>query len=130
MIKNGILNPHLNSLLCRIRHTNRIVIADRGFPFFPGLETVDISLINGIPTVLDVFLAIEANFTIGNIWMAHEFTSLADHHQGGLALRQTVMKYPLTFEPHNEFKQRAASAIGLIRTADTLQYANLILESS
>ena len=32
MLKTGILNPQLNSLLSRVRHTNLLVIADRGFP--------------------------------------------------------------------------------------------------
>ena len=29
MLKNGILNPHLLSLLARVRHTNKLVIADQ-----------------------------------------------------------------------------------------------------
>ena len=37
---------------------------------------------------------------------------------------------PLVFEPHVEFKKRVPQAIGLIRTGDTIQYANLILESA
>jgi len=39
MIKTGILNPQINSLLSRVRHTNTLVIADRGFPFWPMIET-------------------------------------------------------------------------------------------
>ena len=35
MLKSGILNPQINSLLSRVRHTNTLVIADRGFPFWP-----------------------------------------------------------------------------------------------
>jgi len=34
------------------------------------------------------------------------------------------------FEPHLEFKKRVPKAIGLIRTADTIQYANIIIESA
>ncbi|NDF00756.1 MAG: transport protein RbsD/FucU, partial [Verrucomicrobia bacterium] len=50
MLITGILNPALNSLLARVRHTNMLVIADRGFPFWPGLETVDLSLVDNVPT--------------------------------------------------------------------------------
>ena len=60
MIKTGILNPQINSLLSRVRHTNTIVIADRGFPFWPMIETVDISLVDDIPSVLQVLKAIQA----------------------------------------------------------------------
>ena len=34
------------------------------------------------------------------------------------------------FEPHAEFKKRVPQVIGLIRTGDTIQFANMILESS
>src|SRR6478672_2745461 len=73
MLKTGILNPQINSLLSRVRHTNMLVIADRGFPFWPMIETVDIALIDGIPTVMQVFQAIQANFVIGEVIMAREF---------------------------------------------------------
>jgi len=56
-----------------VRHTNTLVIADRGFPFWPGIETVDISLVDDVPTVLQVLEAIRANFVIGKAWMAREF---------------------------------------------------------
>ena len=32
MITTGILNPQILALLARVRHTNALVIADRGFP--------------------------------------------------------------------------------------------------
>ena len=58
MLKTGILNPQINSLLSRVRHTNTLVIADRGFPFWPEIDTVDIALVDDIPKVLDVLRAI------------------------------------------------------------------------
>jgi len=73
MLKTGILNPHLNSLLSRVRHTNLLVIADRGFPYWPMVETMDIVLVDDLPTVLQVLDAIRPNFVIGQITMAREF---------------------------------------------------------
>src|SRR3954468_21392794 len=73
MIKTGILNPAINSLIARVRHTNTLVIADRGFPFWPMIETVDISLVDGVPTVLQVLAAMRGNFVIGEAYMAEEF---------------------------------------------------------
>jgi transposase len=58
MLKTGILNPRVNELLCRVRHTNTLVIADRGFPFWPQIETVDLALVDDVPTVLQVLNAI------------------------------------------------------------------------
>jgi D-ribose pyranase len=65
MIQTGILNPDLLSLLARIRHTNTLVIADWAFPYWPEVETVDISLTKGFPTVLQVLEALKPNFKIG-----------------------------------------------------------------
>ena len=129
MLKTGILNPHINSLLSRIRHTNTLVIADRGFPFWPQIETVDISLIDGIPSVLDVLNAIRTNFNIGHAFMAEEFRA-ANAPETLLEFDATLAGIRLSFEPHIEFKKRVPLAIGLIRTGDTLQYANMILESA
>src|ERR1022692_1247782 len=73
MLKTGILNPAINSLISRVRHTNTLVIADRGFPFWPPIETIDISLVDDIPRVLDVVRAIRSNFVAGQVFMAEEF---------------------------------------------------------
>ncbi len=129
MLIQGILNPHLNSLLSRVRHTNTLVIADRGFPFWPMIETVDLSLVDDLPTVLQVLKAIRPNFRIGKAWMAREFLD-QNTPATRAAFRSALRGIPLTFEPHVEFKKRVPQAIGLVRTGDTVQYANLILESA
>jgi D-ribose pyranase len=128
MLKTGILNPALNSLLSRIRHTNTLVIADRGFPFWPQIETIDISLVDDIPRVLDVVRAIRSNFTAVRVFMAEEFLA-ANGGDVRLEFEQALSRIPLIFEPHVEFKKRVPQAIGLVRTGDTTQYANLIVES-
>ena len=129
MLKTGILNPAINELISRVRHTNTLVIADRGFPYWPMIETVDISLVDDIPTVLQVFLAIRPNFVVGQIIMAQEFL---DHNSPATRqqFRNAFEGIPVSYEQHEEFKKRVPSVIGLIRTGDTIQYANLILVSA
>jgi D-ribose pyranase len=127
MLRTGILNPQINSLLSRVRHTNTLVIADRGFPFWPQIETVDITLVDDVPTVLQVLEAIAPNFVIGKAWMAAEFR---EHNSSQLVQAFARALPSIEFEPHVEFKRRVPSAIGLIRTAGTAQYSNVILESA
>jgi len=129
MLKTGILNPRLNDLLSRVRHTNTLVIADRGFPFWPQIETVDISLVDGIPTVLQVLAAIRGNFKVGQAWMAREFIKHNDKAVQA-AFAQALCGIRVAHEPHVLFKKRVPAAVGLIRTGDTIQYANMILESA
>ena len=129
MLKSGILNPQLNSLLSRVRHTNTLVIADRGFPFWPEIETVDLSLVDDIPRVLDVLRAVRENFSIGQFFMAEEFLQ-HNPAETRKEFAEVMGGTPVAYEAHPEFKRRVPSAIGLIRTADTIQYANLILVSA
>jgi D-ribose pyranase len=129
MLQRGILNPQILGLVGRVRHTNTLVIADRGFPFWPRLETVDISLVDDVPTVLQVLEALEGNFSIGAAFMAEEFT--AENGPARQAeFRDLLAPVEIRFEPHVEFKKRVPHAVGLIRTADTTQYGNIILESA
>lgn len=128
MLKTGILNPAINSLLSRVRHTNTLVIADRGFPFWPQIETVDISLVDDIPRVLDVLRAIRANFLIDQAFMAEEFLA-ANTPATRQDFEEAFSGVPVLYEPHIEFKKRVPGAIGLIRTGETIQYANMIIRS-
>lgn len=129
MLKTGILNPHLLDLIARIRHTNTLVISDWAFPFWPEIETVDISLTHGIPTVLDVLDLLTPVFQIGRIWQADEFVA-ANTADTVERFAKSFGQIPLTREAHVDFKKRVPHAIGLIRTGDPTPYGNIILESA
>ena len=129
MLRSGILNPHINSLLARVRHTNTLVIADRGFPNWPQIETVDISLVDDVPRVLEVLRAIRENFVIGRIFMAEEFWRENDVATTTV-FEDALLGIEVEREPHAELKTRVPNAIGIIRTGDSTQYANMILESA
>lgn len=129
MLNSGILNPHLAALLCRFRHTNTLVIADRGFPSWPQIETIDLSLTDDIPKVADVLSTIAQSCRIGQAWIAQEFL-LHNTPERVAGLKGILASIPLSQEAHETFKQRVPSCIGLIRTADTTPYANIILQSA
>jgi D-ribose pyranase len=92
------------------------------------LETVDLSLVDDVPTVLQVLRAIRPNFQIGRAWMAQEFIK-HNKPETRAAFAESLQGVELAYEPHVEFKKRVPGAIGLIRTGDTIQYANLVLMS-
>jgi D-ribose pyranase len=129
MLRTGILNPALLSLLARVRHTNTLVVADRGFPSWPGLETIDLSLVDDVPTVAQVLAGLRPNFVVGRVFAAAELhgANTPDKLARHLAALDGL---PITFEPHVELKKRVPFAVGLIRTGDTTQYGNLVLESA
>lgn len=133
MLKSGILNPDILSLIARVRHTNRLVICDWAFPFWPEIETVDISLTHGIPTVQQVFDLIVPNFEIGKIWQAEQFLQVNEEPVID-SFNKTLEQCPkaeLIRMDHDAFKADIVKgAIGIIRTADATPYANLVIESA
>src|SRR5437870_8319442 len=99
MLTQGIINPHVWDLLCRIRHTNALVIADAAFPFWPEIETVDLTLVRGIPSIPQVLDAILPNFKAGAVQMAEEFKSHNNAEIQALFSR-ACRGVPMHFEPH------------------------------
>ena len=128
MLTHGFLHRHVLSLLARVRHTDALVVADWAFPSWPGLETVDLSLTAGIPTVLQVLDALLPIWKCDVAYMAQEFR---EHNPPATveAFRTALRGTSITYQPHTEFKRRVPSAIGLIRTGDTTLYANIVLVS-
>ena len=111
-----------------MRHTNATVISGRGYTFWPEVETVDLSLMNDIPTVLQVISAIRPDFQPVQAIMAREFVKQnTTATVAGFA--RALAGVPLLHEPHLKFKKRLPGATGLIRTGDSIQYANVILIS-
>ncbi len=128
MLTQGLLNPHLLSLVARVRHTNTLVIADWAFPSWPGLETVDLALVAGVPTVLQVLDALLPTWKCETAHMAGEFLK---HNTAATitAFETSLRGVPISFEPHADLKRRVPGAIGLIRTGDATVYSNMVLVS-
>ena len=128
MIKNGIINGALASLLARFRHVNTIAIVDGPFPTYPGVETIDLALVMGTPTVCQVLDAILPHLDLTGMFLAAEFESKVDaatvaeykKHHGGL---------PTTIIAHEDFKVKVSQALGIIHTGDAVPYSSVILKS-
>jgi D-ribose pyranase len=128
MIKNGIINGDLASLLARFRHVNTIAIVDGPFPTYPGVETIDLALVMGTPTVCQVLDAILPYLDLTGMFLAAEFESQVDaatvakykKHHGGL---------PTTIIAHEDFKVKVGQTLGIIHTGDAVPYSSVILRS-
>ncbi len=129
MLVNGIINPAINSLLSRVRHTDTLIVSDWGFPYMAGVETIDISLVAGIPRVVDVLRAIRVNFNCGKGVMAAEFREMSSA-ETIRCYEEALEGISIAWEPHASLKSRAKGAIGIIRTGDTTRFGNILLEST
>lgn len=81
-----------------------------------------------VPTVMQVLAALRPNFVIARAYAAEKFR-LNNSPEKVDALIALLKPAELILEPFPEFKKRVPLSIGLIRTADTTPFGNLILES-
>jgi len=132
MKKSGILHPGICDLLASTGHTDYITICDRGFPVPDGPRRIDLALVDGIPTVLEVLRAIASEWAMDRVIIAQEMQEASPQHVSGIraVLDNLDLKdVPLEVVPHLELKHLSRTAKGTIRTADTTPWGNIIVVS-
>jgi D-ribose pyranase len=127
MKRAGILNPALSHLVASTGHTDYFTICDRGFPVPEGPQRIDLALVDGIPTVLDVLRAVYAEWSIDRVLITHEMEAISTERV--VELRSILGNVPLEVVSHLELKRLAQEARATVRTADTVPYANIIVVS-
>lgn len=127
MKRNGILHPDISHLLASTGHTAYFTVCDRGFPVPKEPERIDLALVDGIPTVLDVLKAVHAEFVIDRVLVAEE--ALAVSPEWIADLRAALGEVPLQTVSHLELKRLSHEGRATIRTGDTALYANVIIVS-
>jgi D-ribose pyranase len=127
MRRGGILHPALGHLLSSTGHTDYFTVCDRGFPVPDGPERIDLALVNGIPTVLDVLRAIHGEWVIDRVLITEEMEKVSPERVA--EIRAVVGDVPLQVVSHLELKRLAPEGKATVRTGDTVSYANIILVS-
>jgi D-ribose pyranase len=125
--RTGILNPAVLHLLASTGHTDYFTICDRGFPVPVGPERIDLALVDGIPTVLDVLRAVIPEWSIDRVLITHEMAEISPARVS--ELKQILGEIPLQPVSHIDLKRLAQDARATVRTADTVPYANIIVVS-
>jgi D-ribose pyranase len=126
MKKHGILNAALSNVVASMGHTDLLVIADAGLPIPPGLKVIDLAVRCGVPGFADVLAAIADDLQVEQIVIASEVQQTTDPLPEVTELFPGV---PVTFCPHEEFKQRTAQARAVVRTGECTPYHNVILQA-
>ncbi|MFM9048779.1 MAG: RbsD/FucU domain-containing protein [Actinomycetota bacterium] len=121
-----IVNPQLASLLARFRHANAIAILDAPFPSYPEVETVELILARGIPTIPQVVDVILAEHEVSSVVMAKEFTQAVDATTQAEYLAH-LGELPIDWIDHVDFKKLVGTCLGIVHTGDPVPYSNVIL---
>lgn len=126
MSSNRIINGQLASLLARFRHVNTIAIVDGPFPTYPNVETVDLAVVLGLPSIPEVLAAILPHIEVSSVTMAKEFEDKVD---GKIVsdYRKVISHLPLNIIAHEEFKVKVGQTLGIIHTGDNVPYSSVIL---
>lgn len=121
MKRGGILHPELSAHLARLGHTDTFVIGDAGLPVPPGVARVDLAVTLGVPGFAEVLDAILAEIEVEGAVIATEAAGSA----AGALLDARVPGAETV--PHEEFKQLTDQARFVVRTGETIPYANVIV---
>ena len=121
-----IWHPQLASLLARFRHANAIAVLDEPFPTYPDVETVDLIVRRGLPTIPDLVDLILAEHEVSSVVMAEEFRQHVDTATQADYLSH-LGELPVEWIPHVDFKAEVGRCLGIVHTGDPVPYSNVIL---
>lgn len=125
MKKDRLLNPNVIEAIAAIGHTEYFMIADAGLPVPRGVRVIDLSVVRGVPTFLQVLQAVMEELVVESSVLATEMPAKsAELYEKTLELLQ---EGPCKMVSHEELKKMTEKAKIIIRTGETTPYANVIL---
>ena len=72
MKKDGIQNESILRLMGSIGHTDRFVVCDVGLPVPKGVEKIDMAVVKGIPTFMQVLKPLAEEMVFEKLILAKE----------------------------------------------------------
>jgi D-ribose pyranase len=127
MKKSGLLNHRLSDVVARMGHTQRLVIADAGLPIPQRVERIDLAVVAGLPTTLDIVRAIAGELQVEAVVVADELT--ARETELPAAVADLFPGASISSVPHEEFKRMTEDAVAVVRTGECTPHYNVMLIS-
>lgn len=120
-----LLNREIIAEVAALGHTEYLCIADCGLPIPKDVKVIDISIIAGKPSFLEVLDAVMQELVIESIILAQEI----DEKNQALSskMNERFANKPIRKVPHQEFKLLTQNAKCIIRTGENSSFANTIL---
>ena len=124
----GILNRDLSRILSRQGHGDLLLVTDAGFAIPEGVETIDLSLSENQPMVMDVLNELKKFFSVEKLILAEETHQLNPSHYNRVS---GVFGEGVEIEaiPHGQLKEMSNNVKAAIRTGDFTANGNVILVS-
>lgn len=124
----GLINRNLSRIVAEQGHLDLLMITDAGFAIPLGVETVDLSLKENSPMVLDVANELHKYHSVEKLIFARQTVERNPKLVNDI---KNIWGNTLEVEiiDHAELKQLARSVKAIIRTGDFTAYGNVILVS-
>lgn len=127
MKKIGTFNSKISMAIAQMGHLDQLTICDAGFPIPISVERIDLALLPGIPSFLQVAKAVASELEVQQIIIANEL------HDSNREMENEIMSiFPdveVLYTNHAEFKEMARNSKAIIRCGECTPYANMILVS-
>lgn len=127
MKKRELLNSKISYLISKLGHTDTIVIADAGLPIPENVQRIDIALLPGIPSFLDVLEAVLTEMEVEKVTIAQEMEK-----ENSKLYKEIEAKFKyIEIEKlnHTDFKSKISRSKAVIRSGECMPFANIILHS-
>lgn len=124
MMKSSCIHPQLNWILANTGHTDKLLVVDAGFPIPEDVQRVDLAWTRGKPGFIEVCRLLKEHMVIEKIYLALEM------EEASLELWQEFLYIfkgcAIEYISHEELKQQAGCARGVVRTGEYTPFANCV----
>lgn len=121
----GILNAQLIREIAAVGHTQTITIGDAGLPIPQGTKVIDLAVVKGVPTFVDVLQAVCSELVVESYVYAVEAATA--NPEIVKAMRCIMQDMPFQAVPHETLKEMSRQSNVIIRTGECTSYANVVL---
>jgi D-ribose pyranase len=128
MLKTGILNPQIGSVLASLGHKDMIVVSDAGLPIPSGVERIDLAWKPNEPRYLEVLKEILKYIVVEKAILAEEIKTVSPEIHTEI-LKLLPSNIEIEYVAHIELKEKTKSAKAIIRTGEFTPYPSIILVS-
>lgn len=128
MKKGGILNAQLMYELTKLRHRDKMVICDVGFPIPKDATVVDVSLIDGVPDAMTTLKAVLNEIIVEEYAVS---ASMAERNPKYRQELKAIFQNQACKElAGQDFVDYTKDAKFFVRTGEFLPYSNILLVSA
>ncbi len=125
MRRGRMLNSEIVSSLSKLGHTDTITIADAGLPIPENVKRIDLSLVKGTPSFLEVLDATKKEMVVEKAIIAKEIVE--NNTEVYNNLKEMLKDIEIELVSHEQFKDITKDTRAIIRTGEFTPYANIIL---